>query len=83
MELSRELLERVLPVVTAHVRRTPLLRSEWLSQLTGADVYLTCENLQLTGSFKLRGALAAVSLLPPEARKDGVVTCSYFAFQFE
>jgi threonine dehydratase len=76
MELSRELLERILPVVSAHVRRTPLLRSEWLSELTGADVYLKCENLQLTGSFKLRGALAAVSLLPPEVRKEGVVTCS-------
>jgi len=76
MELSPGLLERVLPIVTAHVRHTPLLRSEWLSQLTGADVYLKCENLQFTGSFKLRGALAAVSLLPPEARRDGVVTCS-------
>jgi len=75
-ELSPDLLDRILPVVAAHTRRTPLLKSEWLSQLSGAEVYLKCENLQLTGSFKLRGALAAVSCLPPEKRKDGVVTCS-------
>jgi threonine dehydratase len=76
MELSQHLLERVEPVVRAHARRTPLLRSEWLSNLTKADVYLKCENLQLTGSFKLRGALSAVSLIPPESRKDGILTCS-------
>src|SRR5262245_39552547 len=75
-ELSRDLLDRVLPVVRAHARRTPLLRSEWLSELTQADVYLKCENLQLTGSFKLRGALSALSLIPAEERKHGVVTCS-------
>jgi threonine dehydratase len=76
MDLSRELLERIRPIVSTHARRTPLLRSEWLSDLTGAEVYLKCENLQFTGSFKLRGALAAVSVLSPESRGHGVVTCS-------
>jgi len=75
-ELSRDLLERILPVVSGHTRRTPLLKSEWLSQLSGADVYLKCENLQLTGSFKLRGALAAISCLPADTQQEGVVTCS-------
>lgn len=36
---------------------TPLRRSFWLSETTGADVWLKCENLQPTGSFKVRGAL--------------------------
>jgi threonine dehydratase len=55
------LVERVRPVVSRHVRRTPLLRSDWLSQATGSEVWLKCENLQLTGSFKIRGGFAAVS----------------------
>jgi len=40
---------------------TPLKRSEWLSELCGAEVFLKLENLQLTGSFKFRGALNSLS----------------------
>lgn len=76
LDLSNDLLARILPHVNQHARRTPLVRSNWLSQLSGADVYLKCENLQTTGSFKLRGALAAISLLTPQERQAGVVTCS-------
>lgn len=47
-----------------HVRRTPVLRSGWLSELAGGDVYLKCENLQRTGSFKVRGGFAALALDP-------------------
>lgn len=54
-------IERIRPVVAKHVRRTPMLRSEWLSKLAGAEVWLKCENLQVTGSFKVRGGFAAVS----------------------
>jgi threonine dehydratase len=52
------------------------LRSEWLSQLAGSEVYLKCENLQLTGSFKVRGAIAALSLLDEDQRSAGVVASS-------
>jgi threonine dehydratase len=44
-----------------HVRRTPLLPSAWLSRLAGADVRLKLESLQLTNSFKLRGAMNATA----------------------
>jgi threonine dehydratase len=44
-----------------HIRRTPLLPSAWLSALTGADVRLKLESLQLTNSFKLRGAVNATA----------------------
>jgi len=40
---------------------TPFRKSEWLSELTGAEVYLKLENLQVTGSFKYRGALSALT----------------------
>ncbi len=43
--------------IKTHVRRTPLEHSLLLSQMTGANVYLKLENWQLTGSFKLRGAM--------------------------
>ncbi|MBQ0707260.1 hydroxyectoine utilization dehydratase EutB [Ochrobactrum sp. AP1BH01-1] len=56
--------------------RTPLTRSEYLSELTGAPVSLKLENRQTTGSFKLRGAANAVLALSPEERKRGLVTAS-------
>jgi len=58
------------------VRRTPLERSDALSEAAGVDVHLKLEGLQRTGSFKLRGAYNAVALLPPEARARGVATAS-------
>lgn len=42
--------------IAAHIHRTPLIPSRSLSSLSGADVYLKLENLQKTGSFKVRGA---------------------------
>lgn len=56
--------------------RTPLTRSKALSDLSGADVYLKWENLQRTGSYKVRGALYRMSLLSEEERRKGVITAS-------
>jgi len=42
-----------------HLQPTPLIRSDWLSSRTGANVYLKVESVQLTNSFKIRGALNA------------------------
>jgi threonine dehydratase len=58
------------------VARTPLVRSKRLSEIAGADVYLKCENEQITGSFKLRGAYNALATMPPDARKRGIVASS-------
>lgn len=58
------------------IDRTPLLRSAPLSTRTGADVYLKCENLQRTGSFKLRGATNAIAALSADERARGVVASS-------
>lgn len=56
--------------------RTPLLASGDLSRLTGADVYVKAENLQMTGSFKIRGATNKISSLSPEECARGVVAAS-------
>ena len=64
--------DRIRPFVT----RTPLLRSNALSEIAGGDVYLKLENRQITGSFKLRGAMNVLATLPPDLRERGVVASS-------
>jgi threonine dehydratase len=64
--------DRIRPLI----KRTPLVRSDALSELAGGDVYLKLENEQITGSFKLRGALNVLSTLPPGARARGVIASS-------
>jgi len=58
------------------IKRTPLEPSPALSGLTGAKVYLKWENEQLTGSFKLRGALNKLRALSPEEKQRGIVSAS-------
>jgi threonine dehydratase len=58
------------------VRETPLDRSPLLSQRTKAEVFLKLEQLQHTGSFKLRGAAAKLTTLAPDVRARGVITAS-------
>ncbi|HEX6746584.1 MAG TPA: pyridoxal-phosphate dependent enzyme [Longimicrobium sp.] len=58
------------------VRRTPLLRSDALSDLAGTDVWLKLETLQRTGSFKVRGAYNFVAALTPAERARGLATAS-------
>ncbi|MCD0447862.1 threonine ammonia-lyase [Actinocorallia sp. API 0066] len=56
--------------------RTPLLHSRHLSELVGGPVYLKCENVQRTGSYKIRGAFTRISRLSPAERACGVVAAS-------
>lgn len=56
--------------------RTPVETSRALSEILGAQVYLKCENLQHTGSFKVRGAYVHMARLGPEETKHGVVAAS-------
>ncbi|WP_405984981.1 threonine ammonia-lyase [Streptomyces sp. NBC_00872] len=57
-------------------RTTAMEGSRYLSRLVGAPVHLKCENLQRTGSFKLRGAYVRIAGLSPEERAAGVVAAS-------
>lgn len=58
------------------MRRTPVVASRILSDLTGHEVRLKCENLQRTGSFKPRGAYNRIARLSAEQRANGVVAAS-------
>jgi threonine dehydratase len=76
------------PLVTIHdvraaarriagaVLRSPFLRSDALSRLTGAEIYLKYDHLQATGAFKERGAANRIALLSPEERQAGVIAMS-------
>jgi threonine dehydratase len=63
-------------VIKGAVLRTPMLPAPRLSALTGADVYVKYENLQVTNSFKDRGALVKLTSLSEAERKRGVVAMS-------
>lgn len=64
--------DRVAPVVAC----TPVLRNEKLDEHAGAAVFLKAENLQITGSFKVRGAANRILSLPEHIRRHGFITCS-------
>jgi threonine dehydratase len=79
--------QNTLPVTLADVRaahdrirasivRTPTLRSQTLSELTGANVWLKFENLQFTAAYKERGALNRLLQLGEKERKTGVIAAS-------
>ncbi|BAK71553.1 threonine ammonia-lyase [Aliarcobacter butzleri] len=55
---------------------TPLMRAPILSKEKNAEIYLKEDNLQITGSFKIRGAFNRVALLDEKRRKNGVVAAS-------
>jgi threonine dehydratase len=58
------------------IRRTPIEASPALSEKAGVAVFLKLESLQLTGSFKIRGAFFVLSRLGEDDRRRGIVTCS-------
>jgi threonine dehydratase len=62
--------------IAGQVLRTPMLPAPKLSALTGAEVYVKYENLQVTNSFKDRGALNKLAALDADARARGVIAMS-------
>jgi threonine dehydratase len=62
--------------ISPRIHRTPVITSESLDEIAGARLFFKCENLQKTGSFKIRGATNAVFSLTDEEAKHGVVAPS-------
>lgn len=69
-------IEEARRVIAGQVLRTPMLPAPRLSALTGAQVFVKYENLQVTNSFKDRGALVKLTSLSEAERKRGVVAMS-------
>ncbi|MEH7460775.1 threonine ammonia-lyase [Bacillus pseudomycoides] len=63
-------------VLDRNARKTPLVKSFYLTSKTGGEIYLKLENMQLTGSFKFRGAFNKISNLTDEEKARGVIACS-------
>ena len=59
-----------------HAHVTPIVTSQTLDRLTGAQIFLKCENFQRIGAFKFRGAYNAMSQLTADQKKHGVITHS-------
>jgi threonine dehydratase len=68
----REAAQRIRP----YIRHTPLLREQSMDKMLGCQAYLKPEMLQITGAFKLRGALNKILSLTPEEMKQGIITSS-------
>lgn len=74
--IDRTRIEAARDRVSGHVRRTPLLHAPSLDRVAGRRIYVKAECLQLTGSFKARGAWSAISALQPEVRARGILAYS-------
>src|SRR3954466_12401564 len=69
-------IERARLTIAGQVVRTPMLPAPKLSELTGAQVFVKYENLQVTNSFKERGAVAKLTSLSAAERARGVIAMS-------
>jgi threonine dehydratase len=76
MDFGIEDIERARRRLEGIVKPTPLIKSVTLSQRIDAEVLLKPENLQKTGSFKIRGAYNRVAALTPEEARRGVIAAS-------
>jgi threonine dehydratase len=75
-ELSTRLIDEAAEFLRGRVRRTPVEESPGLTEILGVKTWLKLECLQVTGSFKIRGALFRLSRLSEPERGAGIVTCS-------
>ena len=69
-------IDATVPLLAGVSIHTPMAGARWLEEMTGGRVLLKCENLQRTGSFKIRGAYVRLSRLSEDERAAGVVAAS-------
>jgi threonine dehydratase len=74
--ITLEDVEQAAERIAGRVLRTPMVPCQAISSLTGADVMLKLENLQVTGAFKERGAANRLAMLTPDERARGVIAMS-------
>ena len=74
--LTTALIEEAIEFLRPRIRATPVELSPALTKHCGVPVWLKLECLQITGSFKIRGALFRMSRLTDDERRSGILTCS-------
>ncbi|MCX7781593.1 MAG: threonine ammonia-lyase [Negativicutes bacterium] len=75
-DITLESIQRAHAAMQGIVHKTPLDRSRTFSAMTGCDLYLKLENLQKTGSFKIRGAYNKINSLSDAEKQRGVIAAS-------
>src|SRR5207237_5362555 len=76
LTLSLRDFEQARARIAPHIKRTPLLTSRQVSELTGYDIRLKAEMFQRVGSYKIRGPLNKFALMPEAEERRGVVCSS-------
>ncbi len=76
LDIKLKDIEKARESLKPFIRKTPLIRSEALSTRFKKEILLKCENLQITGSFKIRGATHCILQNLVQAKKSGVITAS-------
>lgn len=74
--VSKEIIEEAYEKINDKINKTSLIKAEKLSSFSGNNIFLKLENLQKTGSFKIRGALNKILSLSKEQQAKGLVTAS-------
>src|ERR1017187_10868732 len=76
MKVTLETIKRAEEVIRPFIYRTLLKKSNTISESVGFETYVKLDNMQKTGSFKIRGAANKFLNLTPEEKKKGVITSS-------
>lgn len=76
MELTLDLFEKALDVVSRVTNETKLIHSNYFSEQSGNKVYFKPENMQVTGAYKVRGAYYKISTMSKEDREKGLIAAS-------
>lgn len=75
-KVTLDMIKEARETIKEIIKETPLLESVKMSEITGANIFLKCENLQKTGSFKIRGACNKISNLTDKEKEKGVIASS-------
>lgn len=76
MYITQEQIEQAHERIKPFIHRTPVLTSQTLNSISGAELFFKCENFQKIGAFKIRGAMNAVISLPKNELSNGIATHS-------
>ena len=76
MTISFKDIEKAYKKIKNSIIKTPLVTNDHINNLLNSEIYFKLENLQNTGSFKLRGATHKISILPSDIIENGVVAYS-------
>src|SRR6185503_4064837 len=76
MEITKQDIEEAHERIKPFIHKTPVVTSKTLNEISGAEIFFKCENLQKIGAFKIRGGMNSVLSLSEEKRKKGIATHS-------